>query len=65
MPSIRISAETYKRLVNMKRGNNSIDDVIVRLIMLYVARDLNEEVKDFERKAVEAKGEKSSPGPGG
>ena len=64
MPNIRISMLTHENLVEMKRGMDSLDDVIIRLITCWKMCDLTKEVKKRERKALEAKREKSSKGPG-
>ena len=65
MPNIRISQLTWERLVAMKSGMDSLDTVVNRLLALYEVETLRKGAQDFDRKAVEAKGEKSSPGPGG
>jgi len=64
MPLIRVSEQTHGRLVNLKHGGMSMGDVIDSLLSSR-ERILNGlEVYDRERKAMEAKGAKSSPGPG-
>ena len=37
MPTIRIGADTHSSLVELKRGNDSLDRVIKRLLMVWTA----------------------------
>jgi len=65
MPLIRVSEQTHGRLVGLKHGNDSLNEVVKRLLDSRIAAlDILEEY-DHERKAVEAKGAGHGPSPGG
>ncbi|MCJ7828987.1 MAG: hypothetical protein MUP81_04525 [Dehalococcoidia bacterium] len=61
MPNIRISKLTHDNLVELRVGMDSFDTVLRRLIAGYRVNEIEEEVKEHDRKAMEAKGAESSP----
>lgn len=65
MPNIRISAETHERLINLKRGADTLDKVIRLLLAVYDAELLQEEVKAHDRQALESKRTRGGKGVGG
>ncbi|GAF70087.1 unnamed protein product [marine sediment metagenome] len=51
MAQIRVSATTYERLVLLKRGMDTFDDVILRLLLLYgEAQSVPPEPKKLEKR---------------